>query len=630
MNRHCLLALAVSGVVACTPAPPAHTPGPCSPLGGAGACLAPYPSSYFEVDDATTATGRRVLLPRDAMPKNVDHKPIDPSRFNRLDGFSPATPIVLLFPKGADVSGLATVHDFSPSLAADAPIRLFNMTTGERVDYFAELDAMATGTPDRQALLVRPQHRLQPATRYAVAVLGVGAAPDTFVEVRDSKLTPDSALWTMKDRYDALFAFLDQQGVSRGQLTLAWDFTTASEDMITGRLLRMRDRALDAATFGYHVDSATDVTDGGPLLREVVGTFQVPSFLTSDAGTATLPADAGADPAIITELPFPFVAHIPACARSATGPLPVMIYGHGLLGNAITELNDTYQPGAINSLCMVQIATNWIGLSHEDVPTLVSVVVTDFGRFPIISDRLMQAQVNAVILTRLVKTKLLSDAAFAVDGHPVSDASERYYEGISLGAIMGTTFMAIDPDIERGVTNVGGGEWNLMMSRSSDFAGFQFVFQATYPDPFDQQISLALSQSLWDETDPISYAPHVLHDPLRGVGAKKLLVQEAEGDSQVPNLSTRLLARTEGLAGLAPLVVAVPGIPEQSPPLDSAYVQFDTHPMPLPPADDNELAPQNSAHQDCRRLDAVNAQIRAFLKPNGSVQQFCTGACDPD
>jgi hypothetical protein len=483
--------------------------------------------------------------------------------------------------------------------------------------------------PDRQALLVRPQHRLQPGTKYAVAVLGLGAAPDAFVEVRDGKLNADSALWTMKDRYDALFAFLDKQGVARGQLTLAWDFTTASEDMITGRLLRMRDRALAAASFEYHVDSATDLTDGGPLLREIQGTFQSPRFLASDAGTATLPADAGADPAIIAEQPFPFVAHVPACAASATGPLPVMIYGHGLLGNAITELNDSYQPGAINNLCMVQVATNWIGLSKEDVPTLVSTVVTDFGRFPIISDRLMQAQVNAVILTRLVKTKLLADAAFAVNGHPVSDGAERYYEGISLGAIMGTTFMAIDPDIERGVTNVGGGEWNLMMSRSSDFAGFQFVFQATYPDPFDQQLSLALSQSLWDETDPISYAPHVLHDPLRGVSAKKILLQEAEGDSQVPNLATRLLARTERVSALAPVVVAVPGVMEQAAPLDSAYVQFDTHPMPLPPADDNELAPQNSAHQDCRRLDVVNEQIRAFLKPNGSVQQFCMGACNP-
>jgi hypothetical protein len=620
--------LAVLAVFGCGSKPAPHMPGPCSPLGGTGACLVPYPSSYFEVDDATTATGVRVVLPLEAMPKNANHRPIDPSRLNRLDGFSPATPIVMFFPGGVDLTGLATQHDFKPSLAADAKIRIFDMTTGERIDYFAELDS-TTDKTDRQALLVRPQHRLQPATKYAVAVIGLGTAPDAFVEVRDGKLTQTSALFSMKDRYDTLFAFLDKQSITRSQLTLAWDFTTASEDMITGRLVRMRDRALAAASFSYHVDSVEDITDGGPLMREIIGTFQSPSYLESDAGTAALPADAGPDPAIVAERAYPFVMHVPSCAQSATSPLPVMIYGHGLLGSAIDELNDSYQPGAINTLCMVQLGTNWIGLSHDDISTLVQVVVPDFGRFSIISDRLMQAQVNAIILTRLMKTKLRDDTSLVVGGHPVTDATEMYYEGISLGGIMGTTFMALDPDIERGVTNVGGAEWSLMMSRSSDFSGFQFVFQATYPDPLDEQISLALSQSLWDETDPISYAPHVLHDPLPGVTAKKILLQESEGDAEVPNLATRLLARTEGQTALAPVVVSVAGVSENGGPIESGYAQFDTHPMP-PPPDGNLLSPENGAHEDCRRLDVVNQQIKAFLKPNGSVQQFCLGTCDPE
>jgi hypothetical protein len=605
-------------------------PGDCNPLGPADACLVPWPSSYFQVDDPTSATGMRNAVSIAAMPKNINKKPIDPRRVNRLDGFSPATPLVLYFPAGVDISGLATLRDFSPSLTADAKLQLFDMSTGERVDYFAELDANAAdGGTDRQAMLVHPQHRLKPATKYAVAVLASLAPPsDAFLQARDGKLNADSALWTMKDRYDVLFTFLEKQGLKRGDLGLAWDFTTASEDMITGRLVRMRDRALAAASFDYHVDSAVDVNDGG-VLREIQGTFMVPSFLASDAGNATLPLDAGTDPAIIAQQPFPFVVHVPECAQTATSPLPVMIYGHGLLNSALGELNDNYQGPAADRLCMVQVATNWLGLSEDDIPTLVQYVGVDLSHFDMVTDRLMQAQVNTVVLARLVKTKLKDDPALKLGAVAVTDASQLYYEGISLGGIEGTTFMALTPDIDRGVTHVAGCEWSLMMSRSSDFSALAVVFDAYLPDKLDDQLAFAIGQSLWDETDPISYAPHLLHDPLPGVGAKKILLQESIGDAEVPNVATRLLARTEGQTALSPLVQSVPGLTEMTAPLESAYVQFDLHVTPLPP--DADLTPDpNDAHTEARKLDVVLQQIGAFLKPQGSVQQFCTGTCDPN
>jgi hypothetical protein len=77
------------------------------------------------------------------------------------------------------------------------------------------------------------------------------------------------------------------------------------------------------------------------------------------------------------------------------------------------------------------------------------------------------------------------------------------------------------------------------------------------------------------------------------------------------------------------VVVSVAGVSENGGPIESGYAQFDTHPMP-PPPDGNLLSPENGAHEDCRRLDVVNQQIKAFLKPNGSVQQFCLGTCDPE
>ena len=39
----------------------------CNPL-GINHCMTPWPSSAFEVDDATTATGRRLAIPAGTLP----------------------------------------------------------------------------------------------------------------------------------------------------------------------------------------------------------------------------------------------------------------------------------------------------------------------------------------------------------------------------------------------------------------------------------------------------------------------------------------------------------------------------------------------------------------------------------
>ena len=46
------------------------TPDNCNPLGGSR-CIVPWPSSVYEVDDATTETGRRLAVPENTLPTNA-------------------------------------------------------------------------------------------------------------------------------------------------------------------------------------------------------------------------------------------------------------------------------------------------------------------------------------------------------------------------------------------------------------------------------------------------------------------------------------------------------------------------------------------------------------------------------
>src|SRR5262249_29737604 len=62
-------------------------------------CLQPWPNDYFTVADATTDTGRRLALNANSMPANKFGTHIDPTDYNRADGFSPGNLITVKIPQ---------------------------------------------------------------------------------------------------------------------------------------------------------------------------------------------------------------------------------------------------------------------------------------------------------------------------------------------------------------------------------------------------------------------------------------------------------------------------------------------------------------------------------------------------
>jgi hypothetical protein len=626
-----LAAVSILGFACSTTQPPAEPKPGCNPIIGDD-CLTPFPSSFYEAALATTETGVVVSIPEGVLPVPSVGSALSPAPLNQHDGVSPNTPFIVYFAAGVDPTQLPTLDTLAATLQPSSVIQVLDFATGARVPVFAELDVNA-GSGQRQALLIRPQVPLQPATRYVIALVGlhdpaghpIEAAP--FIALRDRQPL-SQALAALADRYEDIFAALGSAGVARGSLTLAWDVITASADDATGHVVGMRDTALamvDSLT--WTVTATTDTGSDPDRLREVVGTFQVPSFLTDDSLTGTLNTDADGNPVLRGIGSANFVVDIPQCAGSATGPLPVQVFGHGLFGDAQTELETPYQKQVGNFLCMVQIGTDWIGLAAEDETTVENTVLPDLNQAHLITDRLQQAHVNAQVLTRLFLTRLKDDPSLAINGSAVTDGSQVYYYGISNGGIQGTTFMALSEDVSKGVLNVPGCEWSTMIFRSSDFEPLFVILQQIVPDPLDEQVVLAILQVEFDTTDGASFAGHILQDPLPGAAPnKQILVQEAINDAQVPNIATRVLVRTLGLPGLD-LEQPVFGVTQQTAPLPSAYTQWDVMPTPVPPTGDTPSPMDNGAHEEIRQLTLLEQQIQAFLTPAGMVTQTCTGPC---
>src|SRR6266508_3770819 len=110
--------------------------------------LLPWPNDALTKRDKTTDTGRRLNLPKAAMPRNKDGVPIDPTDMNRADGFSPGSMMIVKVP-GLDnpaalsASNLPGLANLSASLRKSSPVVVFNARTGKRQLVWAELDSNA-------------------------------------------------------------------------------------------------------------------------------------------------------------------------------------------------------------------------------------------------------------------------------------------------------------------------------------------------------------------------------------------------------------------------------------------------------------------------------------------------------
>jgi hypothetical protein len=597
----------------------------------AGHCLYPWPSDHFTRPDPGTDTGRRLALDRASMPANSSGVRIDPTEWNRNDGFSPGGPIVLVVP-GLDLgrTGAAPITDIGASLAADAPIVLVDLDTGERRPFWAELDATTPGT--EPALLVRPAVNLTEGHRHAVALRRLRRADGSTIEpspaflaYRDRLSTDVPAVEQRRPAMEELFSALEEAGVDRGDLYLAWDFTVASTRSLTGRALAMRDDALGALRAGPPAFAVAAVEDNpdptGAWVRTVRGTLEVPSYLTGDGGPGTVLANEGQPDGLPSRTGTRSVPFTCVLGREARDGLTV-VYGHGLLGSQREgEAVGKAVGGALGaSVC----AVDWAGMASGDIGAIVA-MLGDLSGFRIIPDRLQQSFVDVLVLARAIThpSGFAADPAFlGVDGTRLL-GDRLAFVGNSQGGILGGAVSALTDQWSRVFLGVPGMNYATLLQRSIDFEPFAPLLYSSYPEPADRQLLFALIQQLWARAENDGYAAHLTADPLPGASPKQVLIFAAFGDHQVANVATDVLARTVGAAvrepglapGRSPDVEPFWGLGRVTLPADppATYVMWDFG-TPPPPTTNTPPTEGEDPHGKGRDEPAVLGMVAAFLR----------------
>ncbi|MGJ8668243.1 MAG: neutral/alkaline non-lysosomal ceramidase N-terminal domain-containing protein [Oceanococcus sp.] len=320
----------------------------CDPLDTAH-CLYPFPSDHFTTQavdgsvqsEARGGSGRRVNFNPLAMPRNSAGKPVDPSEWNRNDGFSPGQ-MIATYVDGLDLAATwnlpaAQIGVANPALSMqeNAPIAVLEIQSdGSTIPHpvWAEIDANAdllfpdacregggqvdgdaadefcgqAGLGDvarpqvgRAALLIRPAKNFKEGRRYIVVLRNLKNAGGYALSAGPVFANCTSATPAGAPNIDARCEALRSNvlnvlpgQIDRSSIYLAWDFTVASTQNNIARLKHMRDVAGlgqacpqngQCSAPSFSIDEVLEPGEGNieqGMQRQIHGTLTLPSFVT--------------------------------------------------------------------------------------------------------------------------------------------------------------------------------------------------------------------------------------------------------------------------------------------------------------------------------------------------------------
>jgi hypothetical protein len=668
----------------------------CNPLGSTtdNVCLYPFPSDYETRPDPTTPTGLRLNFHTLAMPRNLEGVPIDSGPYDTLDGFSPGESIIVKVP-GLDTqaalarTGASPITNIAQTYSKDAPVVVINTKTGKRQLIWVEVDANAPDAADA-TVIIRPGVNFDYDTTYVVAMRDLRTAsgaviqPDpTFKALRDGTSSTSAFVNDERAHYNSIFRVLNDAGIARNNLYLAWDFTVGSWQSLTGRMLHIRNDAfaqlgdddlgngkVEGSAPKFTITKVTDNPDAD-IYRQIDGYFKVPCYLDTPRCVGVhsqfllnrqgLPVQLGAGTPAANMMQVKFECRIPnsAVVNGVANPAHPSLYGHGLFGS-YTEVEEGWVDDLAIENNFMFCATNWVGMAEADIPNAAS-ALADLSNFPTLVDRLQQGFLNFLYLGRLMihPDGFAANADFQLNGKSLINTSYLSYDGNSQGGIFGGTLTAISTDFKRAILGVPAMNYSTLLQRSTDFGtdtpwsvsptvppstgdldySYAYPLYTSYPEPEAWPLDLALIQLIWDRADPDGYAARMTSDPLPDTPAHQVLMEIAFGDHQVSNWAAEVEARTIG-AHLMYRDVLAPGrsnevIPyygitpfKSLPAVGSAFTVWDSGTNPDPPED---IAPANGPgvanhdpHEDPRNTYAEQIQAGAFLE-TGQVIDTCGG-----
>lgn len=568
----------------------------------------PYPYFIFTETDETSPTGRRVNINRQMttyLDPILKHTRFSLRATNYLDGFGVSTPVWI---HASTPPNPAMFPDYEEPSVND-PLFCVVLENEEHPHYGEVWPIDVTYMEDVNLIQIVPHLPFAENTTYACV-----AQSELCTELCDCYQTPDHLRYVMADQPDPSdpdYAFLepyrqefapyfaklfDQYDISKWDVANVTFFSTM---WLSHDLLDIREQLDEMAQTDPPVVENWEI-DNDERMRFYVdssweGTYQTVEWRLWGAFIH----DEQGDPVPVGRKPVTVRLNIPK--KGINGyepPYPVVIFGHGLLGNRLRVVTIAE---TLASFGIATIGIDWVyhgdrESGFEIAAPLLAVIQQVLQFTPVMQpqqmrDNFRQGVADIFWLKHLIQGLGELDLApydTGGDGIPDLDVSRIMYAGISMGASHGTILAAVDPDIDTYALMSGAANWRTtvmedeldaimvdVMNLILDFFDFIFDFDEESCKTIFYQMQLAIS----DPCDPYAYSNYVIDEPLvpRPNGYINILHQMPAGDTIIGGLGGGELARSLGMTLLRPYIWAIDEVEiADTPFVGPATFQYDT------------------------------------------------------
>ena len=498
--------------------------------------LQTFPDVLLTEDDPSTPTGLRLIGDTTQFPWLANLPGLLQPVANQLSGLSGfATNGALMFRFDASIA--PPTESVSTSLTT-SDLQLYDLgtTPPTRVGYRGRL---ADG---ERTLFVQPVRPLRPGQPHLLVMtddyLAAEAScikPSPFMSsvLAGGELPPKQArLATLLG--DALSAV----EVRASQVVAASTFTTQADLDVMYAVAR------DIKTRQFSWRGMPECEDRGPM-RYCVGAFKVWDYRAEKQIEGPTPSG---------QQFVPVQTWIP---KNADGPVPIIVYAHGLNSEAATA---RYLAADAARLGFGIVATDAVyhgqHPSRDDdagIPALqfLGLDLTLLQLDPmVLRGSFNQTTAERLQLLQLLRTQPDVDG----DGSDDIDSTQIAYYGLSLGGMLGPSLTALDDGIGAAVFAVAGGRLLDFATQTGQVDAFRPVIDDLAGGPDRLERLLPVAQTLVDAADPATYGAHVLRDRRDGSDQHpEVLMPVAVFDDTVPPSTGKALARAMGLTHVKPI-----------------------------------------------------------------------------
>lgn len=550
---------------------------------------------------------------------NIPFKPDDPAAattmaLNALDGFSTIAPMRTTFSSPIETSSLTSdsVQIFQVTLSS---IPAGGVTSIVRQLEFNKEFAVSVSSldtdPSQSTLVISPLAALTAKSHYLVMLTrdiknthGQSASPSAqyliakhtsplvdgegVSQVNTLKNEQAARLEPVRQLVNAQEAALANQGIDTSTVVLSWTFSTQSigEVLQAVRTATTSSSSINTTSIG----TTADLLAAGPGLANVyTGTLEVPYYLTNKDAKSTDPVTTfwqGAGGSNLTQFnttpvatstqTLPLMLCIPT---TGSAPWPVVIYQHGITLDRSTVLAvaDSLASQGFATVAIdlplhgvssgspfhrdfertfeLDFINNTTGLPHAEGETPDGADPSGSHFINLTSLRTSRDNVRQGVADLFALTQALQSMDYDGGGADF-DIDNLHFLGHSLGGMVGSIFVALEPQIKSVVLAAPGSGIPKLLDASARFGprisaglGAKGVIKGTA----DYENFLGAAQAVLDAGDPLNYAATTTTN-------RSVLLLEVIGDQVIPNnVLTDAPAGTipAPLSGTDPLAIAM-------------------------------------------------------------------------